>query len=99
MNMETDAQRLTCARHGPDVSSVGKPDAANRHVRFDGPGRKRAAAPFLDSTTESPQPGELPCDVATVVAESSAPASYEPHPLSSAFFNELLGTPTEGILA
>jgi Sigma-70 region 2 len=43
------------------VKSVGKPDAGNRHVRFDERGRETGfgTAPFLDSTHESkvgPQP-------------------------------------------
>jgi hypothetical protein len=40
---------------GLQMKSVGKPDAGNRHVRFDERGRETesswtATAPFLDST-------------------------------------------------
>jgi hypothetical protein len=45
----------------PAVKLVGKPDAGNRHVRFDERGREtgrcrtaQATAPFLDSTNEPP---------------------------------------------
>src|SRR5258708_37518489 len=44
----------------PTVKPVGKPDAGNRHVRFDERGREtgrcrmaQATAPFLDSTNEA----------------------------------------------
>src|ERR1700730_3552378 len=44
----------------PTVKPVGKPDAGNRHVRFDERGREtgrcrtaQATAPFLDSTRET----------------------------------------------
>ncbi len=47
----------TGRRRGPPAKSVGKPDAGNRHVRFDERGREterlptaQATAPFLDST-------------------------------------------------
>jgi hypothetical protein len=56
------------------MNSIGKPDAANPHVRFDERGREteplaqrlNATAPFLDSTTPPPGGWRVVNDVVVI---------------------------------
>src|SRR5216683_5107069 len=69
----------------PTVKPVGKPDAGNRHVRFDERGREtgrcrmaQATAPFLDSTNKSAaEPGHFGANVCGITGHPGRGRSVE----------------------